>query len=102
MFEFGIGLSFKKTLKSLSCVLVPHSGHVYAVQLPSCVLPFVTPWTAACQASLFFTVSSLLKFMSIKSVVLPNHLKLCAPFSFCLQSLCASCVCGKWALGAGS
>ena len=34
--------------------------------------------------------------MFIKSVMLSNHLKLCAPFSFCLQSLCASCV---WEVG---
>ena len=41
---------------------------------------FVTPWTAACQASLSFTISwSLLKLMSIESVMLPNHLILCCP-----------------------
>ena len=41
---------------------------------------FATPWTAAHQDSLFFTVSrSLLKLMSIKSVMLPNHLILCYP-----------------------
>ena len=41
---------------------------------------FVTPWTAACQASLSFTVSQdLLKFMSIDSVMLSNHLILCCP-----------------------
>ena len=40
-----------------------------------------TPWTAARQASLSFTISqSLLKFMSIKSVVMiSNHLILCYP-----------------------
>ena len=39
-----------------------------------------TPWTAARQASLSFTLSwSLLKFMSIKSVMLSNHLILCHP-----------------------
>ena len=39
-----------------------------------------TPWTAACQASLFFTNSlSLLKLMSIESVMLSNHLILCRP-----------------------
>ena len=49
------------------------------------------PWTAACQASLFFTISqSLLKFMPIESVMLSNHLILCHPFSFCLQSFPAS------------
>jgi len=52
---------------------------------------FATPWTAACQASLSFTISwSLLKFMSIESVKLSNHLILCFPFSFCLQSFPAS------------
>ena len=41
---------------------------------------FVTPWTTAHQASLSITNSqSLLKLMSIKSVVLSNHLILCHP-----------------------
>ena len=41
---------------------------------------FVTPWSVACQASLSFTISqSLLKFMSIESVMLSNHLILCHP-----------------------
>ena len=40
----------------------------------------VTPWTAACQASLSFTISkNLLKFMSIGLVMLSNHLILCHP-----------------------
>ena len=39
-----------------------------------------TPWTAAHQASLSFTISqSLLKFMSIESVMPSNHLILCHP-----------------------
>ena len=39
---------------------------------------FVTLWTAACQASLSFTISqSLLKFVSIELVMLSNHLNLC-------------------------
>ena len=38
----------------------------------------MTPWTAACQASMSITYSwSLLKLMSIKSVMLSNHLILC-------------------------
>ena len=46
----------------------------------SCVQLFVTPWTAACQASLSITNSrSLLKLMSIESVMLSNHLILCHP-----------------------
>ena len=41
---------------------------------------FVTPWTVACQASLFITNSwSLLKFMSIKLVMPSNRLILCRP-----------------------
>ena len=40
----------------------------------------VTPWTAACQASLCITNSwSLLKLMSIESVMPGNHLILCCP-----------------------
>ena len=40
----------------------------------------VAPWTAACQASMFFTISqSLLKLMSIESVMPSNHLILCLP-----------------------
>ena len=39
-----------------------------------------TPWTAACQASLFITISqSLLKLMSVESVMPTNHLILCRP-----------------------
>ena len=39
---------------------------VVVVQFLSCVQLFVTPWTAACQASLSFTISqSLLRLMSI-------------------------------------
>ena len=42
---------------------------------------FVTPWTAARQASMSFTNSqSLLEFMSIESVMPSNHLILCRPF----------------------
>ena len=48
--------------------------------LLSCVQHFATPWTAAHQASLSFTISwSLLKFMSIELVIPPNHLILCHP-----------------------
>ena len=41
----------------------------------------MTPWTAACHASLSFAVSqSLLKFISIKLVMISNHVILCHPF----------------------
>ena len=59
--------------------LLTHSASV-VVHLLSHVQLFVTPWTAARQASLFFTISwSLLKFMSIELVMLSNHLILCNP-----------------------
>ena len=51
-----------------------------SVQSLCCVRLFVTPWTAACQASLSITNSwSLLRFMSIESVMLYNHLILSHP-----------------------
>ena len=50
------------------------------VQSLSRVWLFVIPWTAACQASLPFTISrSLLKLLSIESVMPSNHLILCRP-----------------------
>ena len=49
-------------------------------QLLSDVRPFATPWTAAHQASLFFTNSqSLLKLMPIELVIPSNHLILSSP-----------------------
>ena len=46
----------------------------------SCVRLSATPWTAAPQASLSFTIpQSLLKLMSIESVISSNHLFLCCP-----------------------
>ena len=50
------------------------------IQSLSRVQLFVTPWTAACQVSLSITnFWSLLKFMSIKSVMSFTHLILCHP-----------------------
>ena len=51
-----------------------------SVQLLSHVQLFATPWTAAHQASLSITnAQSLLRLMSIKSVMPSNHLILCHP-----------------------
>ena len=50
------------------------------VQSLSHVRLFATPWTAACQAYLSFTISwSLRKLTSIESVMPSNHLILCHP-----------------------
>ena len=52
--------------------------HNTSVQSLSCVQLFVIPWTIACQASLFFTISwTLLKLMSIESMMPSNPLILC-------------------------
>ena len=51
-----------------------------SVQSLSCVRLFVTPWTAARQASLSITTSwSLLKLIFIMSVMASNYLILCCP-----------------------
>ena len=56
----------------------PDSLHFSSVQSLSHVWVFVSPWTAAHQASLSITNSwSLLKLMSIESVMPSNHLILC-------------------------
>ena len=61
-----------------------------SVQSLSCVQLFETPWTAARQASLSFTISwNLLKFMSMESVI-PSISSSVAPFSSCPQSFPAS------------
>ena len=53
---------------------------VVVVHLLYHVWLFATPWTAACQASLSFTVSwSLLRFMSIELVMISNHLIIYCP-----------------------
>ena len=57
-------------------------NHDYCSWLNCCSLShvwlFVTPWTAACQASLSFTIfQSLLKLISIESMMPSNHLVLC-------------------------
>ena len=53
---------------------------VSSVQSLRLIPLFVTPWTAVCQASLSITSSrSLLKFMSIESVMPSNHFIFCHP-----------------------
>ena len=53
---------------------------ISSLQSLSCVRLSATPWTAARQASLSITNSqSLLKLMSIMSVMPSNHLILCCP-----------------------
>ena len=77
----------KPSLQHLAWVLlsctnrnIGRTGSFSSVQSLSRVQFFVTPWTAVHQASLSITNSwSLLKFMSIESVIPSNHLILCRP-----------------------
>ena len=53
---------------------------LFVVQLISRIQLFGTPWTAACQASLSFTIfQRSLKLTSIESVMSSNHLIFCHP-----------------------
>ena len=62
----------------LQCVYNTTSWKIVVVQSLSHARLLVTPWTAAQQASLSFTLSrSLLKLLSIESVMSSNHLILC-------------------------
>ena len=79
----GGRVSETRNVDTRLCVPIQFSS----VQLLSHVWLFVTPWSAARQASLSITNSrSLLKLMSIESVTPSNHLVLCHPLlSSCLQ-----------------
>ena len=71
----------------LICIplIISNAEHLFmslfsSVQSLNLVQIFVTPWTAAHQASLSITSSqSLLKLMSIESVMPSSHLILCHP-----------------------
>ena len=85
---------FQEFFSHFQCNVAQHSVQVSLIGL------LVTPWRTAHQVSLSITNSlSLLKLMSIKSVIPSNHLILCCPllisssvvpFSSCLQSFLAS------------
>ena len=61
----------------ISAELDPALLSAIVVQLLSRVQLFATPWMAACQVTLSFTISqNLLKFMSIESVMLPHLVKI--------------------------
>ena len=73
-------LSSRRATAVGSQSLAPQSSPSQSVQAPSHVQLFVTLWTAARQASLSVTDSgSLLKLMSMESVMPSNHLVLCCP-----------------------
>ena len=85
-FKSAFSLSSFTFIKRLFSSSLLSAIRLVVVQLLSCVWLFVTPWPAAGQPSLSFTISwSLLKLMFIELVMLSNHLILCRPFSSCLQ-----------------
>ena len=77
MFTIALILAFLFLILKVDSQLPASSQSVQSLNR---VRPFATPWTAACQASLSITNSqSLLKLMSIESVIPSNHLILCRP-----------------------
>ena len=76
----SFSLPQSETLYPLSSNSLSSPFSLNSVQLLSHVQLFATPWTAACQTFLSITSSqSLLKLMSIESVMRSNHLILCHP-----------------------
>ena len=73
---FPVSFLLKQSLVSMSS-----KGQTQSVQFSRSVMSdSATPWTAACQASLSITnFRTLVKLMSIKSVMPSNHLTLCRP-----------------------
>ena len=61
-------------------IRISQNAHFSLVQLLSRILLFETPWIAACRVSWSITNRSLLKLMSIESVVPSSHLILFHPF----------------------
>ena len=81
-FEVQRIIWFIKLSSVIQTYLMKHTSFsfVVVVQSLSRIRLFTTPWTTACQVSLSSTISlSLLRFMSIESAILSNHLILCHP-----------------------
>ena len=76
----GADCSYTMYLKININVHITYLSSVQFSSVASHVWVFVTPWTAACQASLSITnYQSLPKVMSIESVMPSNHIILCCP-----------------------
>ena len=100
----GCFTNLNKVIDHFSSKFWAFSIVICSVQSLGCVWLFTTPWTAAWQASLSITNSwSLLKLMSIESVMPSNHLILCRPLLL-LSSIFPSIrvfsnesvLCNKW------
>ena len=90
-YEVFCSLSPTWTQPSNKCVYRKYGGQCCCCSGAQSCLLFATPRTAARQASLSFTTSqSLLKLMSIQSMIHPTISSSVVPFSSCLQSFPAS------------
>ena len=73
-------LWWSASMEMKEVVFLIHRFQSSSIQSLSCIQLLATPWTAACQASLSITnYWSLLKLMSIESVMPSNHLIPCHP-----------------------
>ena len=78
--NFSLGQGKFILLSSLITTILDNIITLFIVQSLILVRILGAPWTAACQASLSITKSlSLLKLMSIESLMPSNHLILCLP-----------------------
>ena len=83
----GLNLTLGREKGTDSGLLGKLGTVIIVVQSLSRVRLSATPWTAACQPSPSFTISwSLLKLMSIESVMPSNHLILCCPLLLLLST----------------
>ena len=79
--KVGLKLNIQKTKIMATGPITSCQIDGETVQVTCCFWLFVTPWTAAHQASLSITNSrGLLRLMSIEPVMTSNHLILCHPF----------------------
>ena len=79
-FNLSLNLAIRRREWQTTLVFFQTEPYTNSVPLLSHVRLFATPWTTARQASLSITNSwSLLKLLSIESVMPSNHLILCLP-----------------------
>ena len=84
LFHIGVYFYWKMLIPSVTClfrvVFFFAIICIVVVYSLSCVWLLVTPWTGTCQASQSFTVSwSLLKLVSVESLMPSSHLIFCRP-----------------------
>ena len=88
--------------REVACVTCHKLQIIVAVQSLGPIQLFVTPWMAACQASLSFIISwSLLRFMSIELVMPSNHLILCSLFTLVLNLPQIRVISSDWFITSG-